>query len=63
LRTMMRIPQRQSQRMQHREGLRRRVEHPGLSITREIVEAHGGRVWAESTPGEGSAFSMGFPLR
>jgi heavy metal sensor kinase len=33
----------------------------GLSITREIVEAHGGRVWAESTPGEGSAFSMGFP--
>jgi heavy metal sensor kinase len=34
----------------------------GLSITREIVEAHGGRVWAESTPGEGSAFSMGFPL-
>lgn len=33
----------------------------GLSITREIVEAHGGRVWAESTPGVGSAFSMGFP--
>jgi len=35
----------------------------GLSITREIVEAHGGRVWAESTPGVGSAFSMGFPAR
>ena len=34
----------------------------GLSITHEIVEAHGGRVWAESTPGVGSAFSMGFPL-
>jgi heavy metal sensor kinase len=33
----------------------------GLSITREIVEAHGGRVWAESTPGVGSAFSIGFP--
>jgi heavy metal sensor kinase len=33
----------------------------GLSITREIVEAHGGRVWAESTLGEGSAFSIGFP--
>jgi heavy metal sensor kinase len=33
----------------------------GLSIAREIVEAHGGRVWAESTPGVGSAFSMGFP--
>jgi heavy metal sensor kinase len=34
----------------------------GLPITREIVEAHGGRVWAQSTPGEGSAFSMAFPL-
>jgi signal transduction histidine kinase len=34
----------------------------GLSIAREIVEAHGGRVSAESTPGEGSAFSTDFPL-
>jgi signal transduction histidine kinase len=33
----------------------------GLSITREIVEAHGGRVWAESIVGVGSSFSIGFP--
>jgi PAS domain S-box-containing protein len=33
----------------------------GLSISRTIVESHGGKIWAESTPGEGTAFH--FTLR
>jgi signal transduction histidine kinase len=34
----------------------------GLSITRSIVEAHGGRVWAESGPGDGTVFQVELPL-
>lgn len=33
----------------------------GLYITRGLVEAHGGRVWAESVPGETTAFSFSLP--
>lgn len=47
----------------HRDA---RPEHPassglGLAITRKIVEAHGGRVGVETSPGEGSAFWMELP--
>ena len=33
----------------------------GLSICREIADAHGGRVWVDSEEGEGSAFSLALP--
>ncbi len=35
----------------------------GLYITREIVEAHGGRIAAESAPGEGATFTVELPRR
>ena len=33
----------------------------GLALTRTIVEAHGGKIWAESEPGRGSVFSVSIP--
>jgi signal transduction histidine kinase len=45
-------------------GDRRRFEGTGLglALAREIVNAHGGRVWAESRVGRGSTFHVSLPV-
>ncbi len=34
----------------------------GLYVTKMLVEAHEGRIWGQSRPGQGSTFSFTLPL-
>lgn len=34
----------------------------GLAISRSIVEAHGGKMWAEPKAGQGATFKITLPL-
>jgi signal transduction histidine kinase len=34
----------------------------GLYICKQIIQAHRGKIWAESTPGEGTTFYIELPI-
>jgi signal transduction histidine kinase len=46
----------------NRRGARYKSSGVGLSIAREVLAAHGGRIWAESEPGRGAAFHFTLPV-
>jgi signal transduction histidine kinase len=45
-----------------RRGAKARGTGLGLSIAKGIVDAHGGRIWADTVEGAGSVFSFTVPV-
>lgn len=46
----------------HEQGSKISGTGLGLPITRNLVELHGGKIWVESTPGNGTSFFVQLPL-
>jgi len=46
-----------------RKAGRRKGAGLGLAICQGIIEAHGGKIWVESQPGQGAKFSFSLPLK
>ena len=52
----------QMYRIQEAQSLTKPGLGLGLAICREIIEVHGGKIWAESQPGKGSVFHFLLPI-